>query len=114
MKLSDILLNPTKPRILDLKGTTVHLDRAVTKLQRKYGARTKKQSSNDLNQKLEDFESRIQRNNWSQFPWHMASDVLRSFFTAECREDPRWKNTATVLIDTLEKNKPEKLLSRSD
>ena len=103
MKLSDILLKPTKPRILDLKGTTVHLDRAVTKLQRKYGARTKKQSSNDLNQKLEDFESRIQRNDWSQFPWHMASEVLRSFFTAECREDPRWKNTATVLIDTLEK-----------
>jgi len=103
MKLSDILLNPKKPRIIDLKGTIVHLDRAVTSLQRRYGVSTKKQSSNDLNRKLEDFERRLSRNDWSQFPWHMASDIFRSFFTSDCREDPKWKNTATVLINTLEK-----------
>ena len=103
MKLSDVLLAPKKPRIIDLKGTTVHLDRAVTSLQRRWGVSTKKQNSNDLNRKLQDFERRLSSNDWSQFPWHMASDIFRSFFTSDCREDSKWKNTATVLIDTLEK-----------
>jgi len=103
MKLSDVLTAAKKPRIIDLKGTTVHLDRAVTSLQRRWGVSTKKQNSNDLNRKLQDFERRLSSNDWSQFPWHMASDIFRSFFTSDCREDSKWKNTATVLIDTLEK-----------
>lgn len=102
MRLSEVLAKPYWPRKIELKATTVRLDRAVSALQQKYGIAKPSTNPKELTEKLIDFDGRLRRNDWSRFPWHMASDVFRSFFTSEQLDDPRWSKVAKVLLDTLE------------
>lgn len=103
MKLSETLAKPYRPKKLVLNATTVRLDRAVTALQKKYGVAQESMDPKNLEGKLGDFEDRLLRDDWSRFPWHMASDLFRSFFNSEELENPRWSDVADVLLDTLEK-----------
>ncbi len=102
MKLSDLLETSRRPSIIKVMATTAHLDKAVTRIQQKYGIGQKAATNQDLTTKLTEFQSRLKSNNWSRFPWHMASDTLRSFLTSDLRDEARWSDVAGVLLDTLE------------
>ncbi len=100
-KLSDLLVSYSPPELRDGGGNTVNLERAVKRFQLMYGVGAERSSPTDLAERLTEFETRYSSNNWDRYPWHEASDLLRSFFSSEDLSENRWEKVCEILLETL-------------
>ncbi|MDA8739777.1 EH signature domain-containing protein [Rhodobacteraceae bacterium] len=82
-------------------GSAKRLEDAVQKLMQRFEHEPIETDNLDLVGRLEDFLSRLNHNEWENYPWHEASSLMRDLFCSELLQDKEWRNVSDTLLDSL-------------
>jgi hypothetical protein len=101
LKLSELIeTNDWSIRPINMTSTN-NLDRAVRKLLEKYDGSSNEEPE-DLIGQLEDFQRRLELNDWQNYPWHKAATLMRSLFDSDLITTKTWSHIIKTLLNSLE------------